>query len=303
VDQGDPLHPAVEKSQTMDIKQLVVFMVQISIAATVLGFGLRATIGDLLYLVRRPGLLARSLLAMLVIMPIVAIVLAQAFAFRPAIEIALVALSISPVPPLLPNREGKAGGLAAYGISLMVTMGALSIVSVPVAVEMLEAILGREFATAASAIAGAILAMILVPLSIGVAIRTLAPAVANRLARPTVIIGNVLLVLGALPLLAAALPAMWRIVGEGTIVAIVLFVAIGLAIGHLLGGPEPDHAAVLALSTACRHPAIGFAIASANFPEERFGAAILLYLILNVIIAIPYISWQRRHLLAAAPTA
>ena len=47
----------------MDLKQLVVLALQISIIATVFGFGLKATIADLLYLVHRPGLLARSLLA------------------------------------------------------------------------------------------------------------------------------------------------------------------------------------------------------------------------------------------------
>jgi hypothetical protein len=36
---------------------------------------------------------------------------------------------------------------------------------------------------------------------------------------------------------------------------------------------------VLGMSCACRHPAIAFAIASANFPDQRFGGAILLYLI------------------------
>jgi BASS family bile acid:Na+ symporter len=285
------------------MKQLVVLALQVSIAATVLGFGLRTTMGGLLYLVRRPGLLARSLLAMLVIMPIVAVVLTWAFAFRHAIEVALVALSISPVPPLLPNREGKAGGQASYGIALMALTAALSIVFVPLAIETLERVFGRPFGVPASTIVSMMLAMILVPLAIGVAIRTLAPGVADRIADPVANFARALLVLGALPLLLTTLPAIWHLVGDGAIAAYALFVTAGLAIGHLLGGPEPDHAVVLALSTACRHPAIAFAIASANFPEERFGAAILLYLIVNIVVCIPYLGWRRRQLAAATPTA
>jgi BASS family bile acid:Na+ symporter len=53
---------------------------------------------------------------------------------------------------------------------------------------------------------------------------------------------------------------------------------------------------VLGLSTACRHPAIAYAIASANFPEERFGGAIILYLLLSTLVGIPYVKWNRRRL-------
>jgi len=56
----------------MDAKQLVMFALRVSILCTVFGFGLKATKGDLLFLVRRPGLLGRSLLAVFVIMPAVA---------------------------------------------------------------------------------------------------------------------------------------------------------------------------------------------------------------------------------------
>ena len=60
----------------MDLKQLLVLALQVSVACTVFGFGLKMTVHDLLYLVRRPGLLARSLLAMFVVMPVVAVLLA-----------------------------------------------------------------------------------------------------------------------------------------------------------------------------------------------------------------------------------
>jgi BASS family bile acid:Na+ symporter len=56
----------------------------------------------------------------------------------------------------------------------------------------------------------------------------------------------------------------------------VAFVGVGLIVGHLMGGPDPEHSIVLALSTACRHPAIALSIAAANFPDQRFGGTILL---------------------------
>jgi BASS family bile acid:Na+ symporter len=63
-----------------------------------------------------------------------------------------------------------------------------------------------------------------------------------------------------------------------------------------MGGPHPDDRLVLALSTASRHPAIALAVAKANFPEEpRLGATILLYLLVNAIIGILYLSWHKRR--------
>ena len=107
----------------------------------------------------------------------------------------------------------------------------------------------------------------------------------------------VLLPLAIVVLLVATGPAhLGRSSENGTvIIAIVLFLAVGFAVGHVLGRPNPNHSVVLGLSTACRHPAIALSIAAANFPEERFEAVILLYLILGAIAAIPYLAWHRRR--------
>jgi BASS family bile acid:Na+ symporter len=83
--------------------------------------------------------------------------------------------------------------------------------------------------------------------------------------------------------------------GVDAVVAMVVFVAAGFAVGHLLGGPEPENSVVLALSTACRHPMIALSIASANFPDQRFGSSILLYIIINVLVGAVYFAWVRRH--------
>src|SRR5512134_546339 len=109
----------------MTLQQAIGLALQASILLTVLGFGLAATLDDVLYLARRPSLLVRSLLAMLVIMPVVALLIRLVFAFEPAVEIALVALALSPVPPLLPGKEQKVGGHAPYALGLMVIAGLL----------------------------------------------------------------------------------------------------------------------------------------------------------------------------------
>jgi BASS family bile acid:Na+ symporter len=66
----------------------------------------------------------------------------------------------------------------------------------------------------------------------------------------------------------------------------------------MLGGPEAEHATVLALSTASRHPAIALAVAKINFPNEPYlGATILLYLLVLTALTLPYVARRRRSLL------
>jgi BASS family bile acid:Na+ symporter len=280
----------------MTLQQAIMLALQVSILMTVFGFGLRATPGDVLYVVRRPALLGRSLVAMLVIMPIAAVALASAFELRPSVEIALVALSISPIPPVLPGREQKAGGDKAYALGLMVIAGVLSIVAVPLAVQLVSRYFMRPFAMPSSAIASLVLKAALLPLVAGMILRSLVPAVAARIVKPVELVAQVLLALGVLAVLAVTLPAIFSLVGNGSIIAMAAFVVLGLTVGHALGGPDGDHRLVLALSTASRHPAIALAIARANFPDEPYlGATMLLYLLVSVLLGVPYQVWQKRR--------
>jgi bile acid:Na+ symporter, BASS family len=285
----------------MDLKQVVILALQISIVCTVFGFGLKTTLNDLLYLVRQPGLLVRSLIAVFVIMPVVAVAISQWFDFPRTVVIALIALSISPTPPLLPSREAKSGGHESYGLGLMALLATLSIVVVPLLEEFLSAFFGRPLGAPSSAIARIVSTSVLLPLAVGMAVRALSPSIAARLDKPVATIVTILMPLAVSVLLFATAPAMWRLIGGGTLVAMMLFLAIGFVVGHVMGGPDPENAIVLAISTACRHPAIAFSIASANFPDQQFGAAILLYLLLGLVAGVPYTLWNKRHMTAHVP--
>ena len=61
----------------MTLQQSIVLALQASIFMTVFDFGLQATFDDVLYVVRRPSLLVRSLVAMFVIMPVMAVTLVR----------------------------------------------------------------------------------------------------------------------------------------------------------------------------------------------------------------------------------
>jgi bile acid:Na+ symporter, BASS family len=289
----------------MKPQAVIMLALQISIILTVLGFGLRANLDDVLCLVRKPRVLLFSLIAMFVIMPLFAIFLTGVFPFAPAVSIALIALSISPVPPLLPRRISKKAGLSPYGIGLMVSAATLSIVFIPLATLLIGKYFNRPFAMGPAAVAKLIFPTVLIPLAVGILLHRLWPAFAQRIAHPLALFANILLLLGGLCVLIFALPTIWALIGNGTVLAFAAFIAVGLLAGHLLGGQDPDERVPLALSTACRHPALAIAIAKANVPtEHNVLSAVLLYLLLNAVLTLPYVQWQRKKAVAVAiPTS
>ncbi|MDM0034487.1 hypothetical protein QTI33_20290 [Variovorax sp. J22P271] len=286
----------------MTIQEMIMLAAQASIVITVFGYGLDATLDDVLYVVRRPLCFLRSFVAMFLVMPLLAIALDLAFDLRREIEVALVALSLSPVPPLLMKKEGKAGGRQSYGLGLLVTMGVLSVLVTPLGVMLMAQAFGRQFEMPLGAIALVILKAVLLPLAAGMGVQALLPRVAARIARPAAIIGTVLLAVVALLIVFASRHAILALFGNGTIVALVGFIVAGLAAGHWLGGPDAKDRVVLALSTASRHPGIALALATINFPNEPgVTAAILLYLLVNVVVSMVYVTWQRKRIGSPAP--
>jgi BASS family bile acid:Na+ symporter len=207
--------------------QLISLAIQVSMAMIVFCVALEATPHDVTSLLRRPGLLARSLLAMYVIMPVIAAALAANFGFHRALEIAIVALAVSPVPPILPSKEFKAGGSGSYVIGLLVLSALLAIVFVPLALEVLGRLFDRQAHMPMGAVARVVATSVLLPLAAGVIVRRFAPAFTARIARPLSIAGTVLLVAAFLPVLVKEWPALVAQIGDFTLLAIVVFVLAG----------------------------------------------------------------------------
>jgi len=278
----------------MDLQQLIAWAFQLSIVAMVFALGLGTTAEDVRDLLRRPGLLGRSLLAIFVIVPVAAVILAHAFDFPHAAEVALIALAISPLPPLIFRNLMTAARGAPHPAALLATVALLSIVIVPLVAWLIGRYLGPSFAVSPLRVAGAIAGTVLLPLAAGMAIRALRPALADRIELPASLVGSVVLRLATLALLIVGLHAIWALIANGMVIAIAVLVVVGLAAGHLLGGPQPDGRTVLALAAASRHPAVALAAAAASPLEPHFGAAVVLYLLLGDLFGLPYAIWRQR---------
>jgi BASS family bile acid:Na+ symporter len=274
----------------MTLATLLPLVLKLSIAGTVLSVALDFRRQDVTYLFRDPGKFARSFLSIFVIMPVVALALAAVLDLHPAVRVALLGLALSPVPPMLPGKELRAGGRGSYVVGLLFATALLSIAIVPVGVHLAGEAIGIPRALGARAVGGIVLASVLAPLVVGVAIRSLWPVAAERVARPVGVLATVLLAACCLPLLPSLAGAMGPLIGNGTLLAIIVFAAVGLTVGHLLGGPGREDRVVLALSTAGRHPMVAIAVAMALFPGHReVVPAVLLYLFVAGVVSALYI--------------
>jgi BASS family bile acid:Na+ symporter len=280
----------------MSLTAIIILTLKFSIALSVFSLGLRATLSDATFLFGRPEKLLNSLVSMYIAMPLFAVIVALLFDLPPAVKIALVVLSISPIPPILPGKALRSGGRECYAIGLLAAGSLLSIILIPLALELFQVVFNIPLQMTVQSVANIVLASVLAPLAAGIALRAFWPGFAERIAGPVAMAGAILLLATSLPILIAQWRDMLALIGNGTVAALGAFALVGLAIGHILGGPRFEDRTVLALYSSARHPGVALAIAQANFPQQRVAlAAIALALLVAAILSFPYVNWARHH--------
>lgn len=126
------------------VAQLVPLLLTGSLAGLVLAVGLNAEPGDLGYVLKRPPLLARAILAVLVIPPIAAGLLVWWLPLTPAVQAGIMLMAVAPVPPLVPGKEFGIGGRKAYAYGVYVVMALLTVISVPLVFNTTARLFGRD---------------------------------------------------------------------------------------------------------------------------------------------------------------
>jgi len=269
----------------MNLQALIPLILKTSIFLTVFALGLQATLADATFLFRRPKLLIRGFVSMSVMMPLLALFLVMTLHLHPAVQIALVAVSVSPVPPIFPKKALKVGGKENYTIGLLVATVVLAIVAIPITMEIFERITGVPLSIPVMSVITIVFKTVLTPLLAGIVLRTIASPFADRVTKPIGIVAAVLLMLSALPALFVLIRNNLPLLVDGTLLSLAAFATIGYLIGRLFGGPDPDDRSVLAQATASRHPGLALAIAHANFPGQKLVVpTVILYVIVSGIV-------------------
>lgn len=270
----------------MTLQEIILLAVKLSIVLSVFALGLRATFDETTLLFRHPKHLIRAFLGMNIVMPAVALALSAIFDLHPAVKVALVALSVSPVPPLFQNQALKEGGRKDEVVATMATTALLAIAFIPLAMELVGKIAGVETHMTAGAVAKLVLTTMLLPLLAGIAVHKMAQGFAEKTSAPLAKFATLLLVVAVLPILIGAGKGMLSLIGDGTLLSMAVFVLIGVITGDFLGGSTPGTRRMTAIATASRHPAIAIAIAQTNFPEQKLAVpAVILYLLVNAIVS------------------
>ena len=93
------------------------------------------------------------------------------------------------------------------------------------------------------------------------------------------------------------------LIGDGSVLAIVLAVTAGIIAGHLLGRPDPDAAMPWRWQPPSVTQAIAALVVRENFTDRRVMLAVALFLFTSVFVTLIYEFWLRRQDAKATPAA
>ncbi|MBO9708693.1 MAG: hypothetical protein J7521_10800 [Caulobacter sp.] len=272
----------------MDAKQMLLLLLTVSLAGLVVTVGMNSTRQDVLYVLTRPKLLLKAILAVDIIPPAAAMLLMWFLPIEPVVKAGIVLMAIAPVPPLVPGQELGLGARKEYAYGVYCALAVLTIVVVPIIFNIAAHLWGRDDHVGFATIARTIATGVILPLLIGMTIRRLFPAFAAKAAIWVYRLSMLLIVLAFLPIIAAIWKPLVGLIGDGTLLAMILVVLVTLAGGHLLGGPERVDRATLAIAASVRHPGIALMLANANFVDHRVTAAVLLFMLVGLTVGTIY---------------
>ncbi len=282
----------------MDPATLLKLAVVGSIVLIVLSIGLSAPPGSIRTGFGQPAAIGRAMLSMFVALPLVALLVTWALPLDPAARVALLALAVSPMPPILPMKESKLGGGMDYALAIQVAASVTALVAAPLLILLAVQIFGQRHGFDPVGVSRTILVTIIAPLGAGIGVAALLPALAARLAGPIRLVGTVMLAVGLVIIIWKAAPGIRDAATGPTLLAVVLITAAGLALGHALGGPEAGNRHALAVATASRHPGVAIGLASATdlVAKQPIVAVVLLYLLAGAMLSAPYAKWAKGRL-------
>jgi predicted Na+-dependent transporter len=258
-----------------------------------LSLGAALSVSDLLAFWQQPALLARSLLAIIIIPPFVLVAILTVFNLPETFVLALMFMVASPGPALLTKRAATAGARLDYTLSLQITLALLAIIVTPLILKFFAVFYsGSELTVNAIQVAKQVGLVQFLPLGIGVAIATIWKDVAAEIVELISTIANTLFIIQALIILIISLDIVPQL-GTTILIATALITLLGLAIGQVAGiGLAPDIQSGIAVATIARNAGLAIALAALN-GQANVIPVIVGVLIVGIIVAAPYSAWMK----------
>jgi len=256
-----------------------------------LGLGSRA--GELRWALGRPGLVARALVAVLVMVPAVAVIVTSLLGLPRSVQVGLVVMAICPGAPVALRRSLDAGGHHSFATALQLLMATLAIVSMPLSIALLNPFYAGHATISPSEVARQVGMAQLLPLGLGLLARWLAPALAMRVEPIVTKVAGLMLIAFALLLVLV----IWRTVlgaAPVTILTIVGLTVTALAIGHAMGAPAADTRTAVAMASAMRNPGLALLVGAANNATPEMIATIMACALWSAVTVTPYALWRAK---------
>jgi BASS family bile acid:Na+ symporter len=279
------------------VKETIVEIVKIgfplSVITSMFAQGLGLALADLLVFRHRPVLMLRSLVVVLLLVPLAALAIVLVLNPERTVAIGMAILVASPAAPMMLVKVSKKGGRLAYMACLHLSLALLATLTVPITLRLFSLALGFQAEVGVFAVSRVVGMTILVPVCLGILTRHFFPRVAETIAgRLSNAAGVVLLVLGLFVVTMAHSTLLKMSLWSYFVMAVV--VAAAIAIGHWLGPQDAEERTTLAMESAGRHPGLAMTIAAVNFSPESALPVLIPYLIVFTLVTTVYLEWRKR---------
>jgi len=260
------------------------------VVSSMLAVGLSLTVAQMLAPLRNGRLVALSLLANFVLMPLAAMGIARLLRLDQPLGVALILLGAAAGAPFLPKLASVAKGSLAFAVGLMVLLMVLTVGYMPLVLPLLL----EGVSVDPTKIARSLVLLMLLPLVVGLVVRSRWATAADRGASLFNPLSTLSLVLMIVLLLVTNVRNILDLYGTRGVLASVVFLIVGFGLGWLLGGPAQETKSVLALGTAQRNIAASLVVAGQNFTDPRVVVMVVVVAVVSMLILMPLARWSGR---------
>lgn len=253
------------------------------VLSSMLSMGLGLKVGQITAPLRNLRLVAMSLLANFALMPAGAVVLGRVLRLDEPLRVGLLLLGVAAGAPFLPKLAQIAKGNLAFAVALMVLLMVITVAYLPLVLPVLL----PGVSVNPAEIARSLVLVMLLPLAGALAVNAKLPAAAAR-AKPVFDrLSSLGLILVVLLLVVVNFNDVLSVFGTHAILAGLLFIALGYAVGWALGGPGADTRLVLGLGTAARNIAPALVVGSQSFSDPSVAVMVVVVAIVSLLILLP----------------
>ena len=258
------------------------------VVTSMFSFGLRLTLSEIIEPLRDIRLLLMTLAANFVIVPLVAVLLANLVGLEEDLRVGLILISIVAGAPLVP----KLAQIAKANIPFAVASTALLVLATVIYLPLVFPLVLPGVQLDTLSIVRPLTIQIVLPLVLGLIVDYISKDEADVLLPVLGQIANVSLTLMLVLMLGGNVGNVLGLIGTGSILAAILLFAVAMVAGYLLGGADAGTRRTLSMATGQRNLAAAFVVAAGTFPDRP---AILVFLaaagLLAMIMMMPIAGW------------